>query len=62
MSDQTQVGDVGVLELLLMNGAGSESRDGRDMTPLHYCIVYRRPELAKALLLRGADRSERSFT
>ncbi|XP_024041806.1 ADP-ribosylation factor GTPase-activating protein AGD1 isoform X1 [Citrus clementina] len=47
--------DIGMVELLLQYGAKINVSDSRGRTPLHHCIISRKPAIAKLLLARGAD-------
>lgn len=47
--------DIGMLELLLQYGANVNATDCRGQTPLHRCILKRKPSAARLLLTRGAD-------
>lgn len=60
-----QVGLVPLLELLLQSGARPELADAAGRPPLHYAVLFSRPDAAKLLLRRGApsdatDMTERS--
>ncbi|KAH7864933.1 hypothetical protein Vadar_000126 [Vaccinium darrowii] len=50
-----QTADIGMVELLLQQGANVNASDSRGQTPLHHCIVRGRISTAKLLLTRGAD-------
>ncbi|KAF2312800.1 hypothetical protein GH714_040498 [Hevea brasiliensis] len=47
--------DMGMVELLLQYGANINASNSKGQTPLHQCIINRRPAIAKLLLMRGAD-------
>ncbi|WCJ19900.1 Arf-GAP with GTPase ANK repeat and PH domain-containing protein 2 [Euphorbia peplus] len=47
--------DIGMVELLLQYGANINAINSKGQTPLHQCIINRRPAIAKLLLMRGAD-------
>ncbi|KAG8652717.1 hypothetical protein MANES_06G126100v8 [Manihot esculenta] len=47
--------DLGMVELLLQYGANIHASNSKGQTPLHQCIINRRPSIAKLLLTRGAD-------
>ncbi|KAK9822748.1 hypothetical protein WJX74_003816 [Apatococcus lobatus] len=49
-----QVGNAGLLEYLLQNGAGCGALDGCGRSPLHYSLLYNHPALACMLLRRNA--------
>ena len=58
-------GDIGLISLLLTNGADPNIRDVKSRTPLHYCIRYNKSHAAQSLLDVGADpnaRDVRSMT
>lgn len=44
--------DIGMVELLLQYGAKINASDSRGRTPLHHCIISRKPAIAKLLLAR----------
>lgn len=44
--------DIGMVELLLQYGAKINVSDSRGRTPLHHCIISRKPAIAKLLLAR----------
>lgn len=50
-----QTADIGMVELLLQNGANINASDSRGQTPLHHSIIRGRIGIAKLLLSRGAD-------
>ncbi|XP_065872537.1 ADP-ribosylation factor GTPase-activating protein AGD1 isoform X2 [Euphorbia lathyris] len=47
--------DIGMVELLLQYGANINATNSQGQTPLHQCIINRRPAIAKLLLMRGSD-------
>lgn len=44
--------DAGMVDLLIQHGADINACDSRGQTPLHYCIIRRKPAAAKVLLTR----------
>lgn len=44
--------DLGMVELLLQYGANIHASNSKGQTPLHQCIINRRPSIAKLLLTR----------
>ncbi|KAK9684351.1 hypothetical protein RND81_10G204100 [Saponaria officinalis] len=50
-----QYADVGMVELLLQYGADVNVVDSRGQTPLHHCVMGRKADIAKVLLMRGAS-------
>lgn len=50
-----QVGDLGMVELLLQYGAQVNASDSWGRTPLHHCILCGRNTIAKVMLTRGAS-------
>ncbi|GAB2289346.1 hypothetical protein Dimus_023651 [Dionaea muscipula] len=47
--------DISMVELLLQYGADINASDSRGQTPLHYCLSMGRTEIAKMLIIRGAN-------
>lgn len=47
-----QIGDIGLVEFLLQNGAKWDRADPYGRTPLHYSILHEHPVVAKQLLKR----------
>ena len=47
-----QVADVGMVELLLQYGADINYLDPGGQTPLHHCVIGRKGDIAKVLLMR----------
>ncbi|KAK7358706.1 hypothetical protein VNO77_00644 [Canavalia gladiata] len=47
--------DIGMMELLLQQGADINACDSRGRTALHYCIIRGKTAAAKVLIMRGAN-------